>query len=231
MDDLDHKRLAQLESEGRILIGVDRTYARKLYTDVPISTIQRETGESPYFEKLVVWFAFLMSPIAILTSAVLAAYTFHWWAVLIVPVSILWWMGNKADSSRGNTHIWLLTLVMATAVSIHFLRLLPTPWMSGFLLVFVFSLWCDRLLYCASTMFLRLFVLRNQRALQAFGEGIIIRETDLTEFKQKLKMDKFSQNRQKKPNLLISEEERQENSRRIGELLKGEIERLEGESF
>ena len=174
MDNTDHSSLTKLESDGCILIGIDRSYARLLYTDVPIITIQEKTGETPYFEKRVVWFAFLASPFAILISAVLAVYAFHWWAVFIVPVSFLWWMGNKGDSSRGNDTMWLCTLVVVVAAGIHFLSLFPTLWMSGFVLAFTFALWCDRLLYRASSLLLRCFVLRNKKAFQAFSEGITI---------------------------------------------------------
>ena len=37
------------------------------------------------------------------------------------------------------------------------------------------ALWCDRLIYVASTRFLRTQVLRNQRALEVYAEGIVIR--------------------------------------------------------
>jgi hypothetical protein len=70
----------------------------------------------------------------------------------------------------------LPTLVLIVAVSAHFMNLFANPWMSGFVTAFLFALWCDRLLYCASTFFLRAFVLRNQRALEAFREGITIQE-------------------------------------------------------
>ena len=74
------------------------------------------------------------------------------------------------------TSVWFLTFAVILAVSVYFMRLLPTPWISGFVAVFVFAMWCDRILYCASTLFLRAFVLRNRRAFEAFAEGITIRE-------------------------------------------------------
>jgi len=176
MDDAEYKKFVESAYHGRVLIGVDRVFARKVYTDIPISTIWEATGEAPYLEKVVVWFAFLASPLALLTSAVLAVLAFRWWAFLIVPVTFLWWMINRSMSVLGTSRIWFHTLVLIVAASVHFMNLLRNPWMSGFVMAFVFAMWSDRLLYCASTFFLRAFGLRNKRALEAFGEGITIRE-------------------------------------------------------
>lgn len=176
MNDNQYKTLVQSAYDGRLLVGVDKVFARKLYTDVATAAIEEATGEAPYLEKLVVWFAFLASPVAMLCSAALAAVAFHWWALLIVPVAFLCWMFNRSMSVRGGSSIWFLTLAMIALVSVHLMNLMATPWMSGFVALFAFAAWCDRLLYCASTFFLRAFVLRNPRALEAFGEGITIRE-------------------------------------------------------
>jgi len=176
MNDSEYKSLVQAAYDGRLLVGVDRIFARKLYTDVPTSAIEEATGEAPYLEKLIVWFTFLASPIAILTSAVVAVLGFRWLALLVVPVAFLWWMFNRSISARGGSSIWFLTLVLIVTVSFHFMNLLHTPWISGFVAILAFALWCDRLLYYAATFFLRAFVLRNQRALEAFGEGVTIRD-------------------------------------------------------
>jgi len=176
MNCADYETLVRAAYDGRILIGVDRAFARRLYTDVATSAIKEATGEAPYLEKLVVWFAFVTSPLAIFGSAVSAVFAFRWWAILVVPIAFLWWMVNRSMSSRGGASLWFLTLAVIVAVSVHFMKLLSIPWMSGFVAVFTFAMWCDRLLYCAATVFLRAFVLRNQQALEAFGEGIEIRE-------------------------------------------------------
>ena len=90
MNDADYKSFVQSAYDGRILVGVDRVFARQLYTDLATSAIEQATGEAPYLEKLDVWFAFLASPLAVVSSAVLAAFAFRWWALLIVPVAFLW---------------------------------------------------------------------------------------------------------------------------------------------
>jgi len=176
MNDAEYKAFVESAYHGRLFVGVDRVFARKLYTDVPTSAIEEATGETPYLEKLVAWFAFLASPLALLGSAILAAFAFRWWALLIVPVACLWWMFNRSMSVRGGSSIWFLTFAVVAAMSVHIMTVLPSSCMSGFVAAFAFAMWCDRLLYCASTFFLRSFVLRNPRALQAFSEGLTIRE-------------------------------------------------------
>ncbi|HXH24686.1 MAG TPA: hypothetical protein VNI78_05515, partial [Vicinamibacterales bacterium] len=64
MNDAEYTALVQSAYDGRALIGVDRVFARRLYTDVPTSAIENATGEAPYLEKLVVWFAFVAAPVA-----------------------------------------------------------------------------------------------------------------------------------------------------------------------
>ena len=122
------------------------------------------------------WFAFLMAPVAMLSSAAAAAFAFGWWAIVVIPGLLFWWFFNKSMSVRGGSSIWFLTLLMIATAGVNFLDVFPNPWVSGVLVFFAVALWCDRLLYWGSTFFLRAFVLRNRRALEAFGEGITIRE-------------------------------------------------------
>jgi hypothetical protein len=68
---MNHKNLVELEEQGKILIGIDRSMARKFYTDIPLKKIEEETGEAPYFEKIIVWIAFLFGPISLLASIIL----------------------------------------------------------------------------------------------------------------------------------------------------------------
>lgn len=178
MNDAEYKAFVQSASDGHVLIGVDRIFARKLYTGISTSKILKATGETPYVEKLVVWFAYLASPLAMFTSAILAFFTFRWWVLLVVPVMVVGWMFNSVFGRRGSSSIWSLTIVVIAALSVHFLHLLANRWLSGFVATFAFALWCDRLVYCASTFFLRAFILRNQRAFEAFGEGIRVRKAD-----------------------------------------------------
>ena len=40
MDDAEYKEFVESAYHGRVLIGVDRIFARRVYTDIPTSTIQ-----------------------------------------------------------------------------------------------------------------------------------------------------------------------------------------------
>src|SRR5207249_10000082 len=94
MNDAEYEAFVQSACDGRAQIGVDRIYARQVYLEMATSAIEEATGETPYLEKVVVWFAYLASPLAIATSALLTALTFHWWALLLVPVELVAWMLN-----------------------------------------------------------------------------------------------------------------------------------------
>lgn len=176
MNDAEYKAFVESAYDGRVLIGVDRVFARRLYTDLATSRIQEATGEGPYLEKFVVWAAFLAAPISMAGTAVVAAFAFGWWTIVVIPASFVCWLLNKSMSVRAGSTMWFLTLLVVAATGAHFLKVLPSAWVSGFFIFFAMAMWCDRLLYWASTLFLRAFVLRNPRALSAFADGITIRE-------------------------------------------------------
>ncbi len=175
MNEAEYEEFVQAAYDGHVVVGVDRVDAKKLYTEVSLADIEKATGETVYLEKLVVRSAELVSFVAAIGSVGLAALAFGWWAVLITPVALFLWFFNISLSVVGGSRIWVLTLLLIAAVVVHLMKLLPSPWMSGFFAVYFLALWCSRLLYSASTVFLRAFVLRNQRALDAFADGITIR--------------------------------------------------------
>ena len=177
MNATDYKVFVQSVHDGRTLVGIDRIFARKLYTSRATSEIKKATGEAPYLAKLIVWFAFLGGPLAMLSSGVAAVLAFGWWALVITPAAFVWWFLNQSMSSRGDATIRTHSLFLVAAVGVHLAGRLLSPEVSSFLVLFALSLWCSRLLYCTSTFFLRAFVLRNHQALEAFAEGITIRES------------------------------------------------------
>ncbi len=63
MTELEHAEIVRDEDAGHLLIGIDRPVARKFYTDMSISSIEAETGEAPYLEKLLVFTCFIGGPI------------------------------------------------------------------------------------------------------------------------------------------------------------------------
>ncbi len=175
MTDAEYDEFVRARKDGSVLIGVDRAFARDLYLRLPTVEIQRLTGEKPYFEKLVVWFAFLGTFLAMLASIPLLVIAVGWWSLLLIPITLVCWFLNFSLSVRADSSIVFPSILLVAAAVLHFSPLLDRPWLTGYVAVFTFALWCGRLLYCSSTDFLRAFVIRNRQALSAFGNGIRIR--------------------------------------------------------
>jgi len=175
MKDEEHQRLVELEDQGKVLIGVDRIVARRFYTDLPISTIEKETGEAPYLDKLVVWFAFLMGPLALAASLVLAFVAFKWWGLIYLVVCPLIYLAYSSASVRGDSALPGISIIMVAAVCIHFLGPIANSRATGFVSLFLLSLWSVRFLYCSSTFLFRCFVIRNARAFRFLSDRLKIR--------------------------------------------------------
>ena len=97
---MEHSDLVKLESEGKLMIGIDRAFARKFYTDHSIRDIAELTGESPYLEKLIVNMCLFGSPIALITAGSFAIRLFEWWAFLVIPGLGAFWVVTYALSSE-----------------------------------------------------------------------------------------------------------------------------------
>lgn len=173
MTKLEHDELVKQEAAGKLLIGVDRAFARKFYTEFPLKEIRKRTGEAPYFEKGVTFLCWSGSPSALLTTLVMSPFLLGWWSLLTIPLSILVWVGFSTNSSRGSAGLSFPTLILGSSIG---------SWSTG-LLAWRFSLvlfslaiavWLGRLLYVATTVFLRGFALRNHLAFELVQDGITI---------------------------------------------------------
>ena len=176
MTESEYKAFVEQACSGGLMIGIDRAVARKFYTDIPLSKIEEETGEAPYFEKIVVWFAFLSAPVILLASFVLSVFAFRWWAALAIPVSIVIYFIFSGQSSMPRGGMLGISVLLAIAIGSLFIDFITSSVAPWYFITFVFSLWASRLVYFAATAFLRAFVLRNQRAFEFMGENIHIRE-------------------------------------------------------
>lgn len=176
MNEDEYRVFVSQVNSGALLIGVDRAIARKFYTDIPLSKIEEETGEAPYFEKMVVWFAFISAPIALLASFVLSLLAFRWWAVLAIPLSVILYFFFQGQSSMPGRGMLGISILLALSVGTLFTGFFSSKLVPWYLIAVVFALWASRIVYCAATTFLRSFVLRNQRALEFIREHIHVRE-------------------------------------------------------
>ncbi|UZD54952.1 hypothetical protein [Caldimonas aquatica] len=176
MTDEEYQALVARIQSGSLLIGVDRSMARKLYTDVSLSRIEAETGEAPYFEKMVVLGAFVGAPVSLLASFVLAVLAFGWWAALAIPVSIVVYFVVAGASSMPKQGMTGVTVLLFLALLSVYLGWFPSEYIGWYAALFLFALWNARLVYVAATHFVRAFVIRNRRAYEFLAPHIHLRE-------------------------------------------------------
>jgi hypothetical protein len=176
MTDDEHKQLASEFYMGKVLIGLDRSIARKFYTDVPFSHIIEETGEAPYFEKTVVFGAFVGGPLALFVSFILAVLAFHWWAALVIPASIVLYVVFSGASSMPKQGMASVSVLLGLTLLGLYLDWFPSKYVGWYAAVIIFALWNARLVYAAATYFIRAFVVRNRRAYEFLSPHIQIRE-------------------------------------------------------
>jgi len=176
MTDEEYQALVARVQAGSLLIGVDRSTARKLYTDVPLSRIEAETGEAPYFEKMVVLGAFVGGPVSLLASFVMAVLGFGWWAALAIPVSIVVYFVFAGASSMPKQGMAGVSVLLAFALLGFYLNWFPSNYIAWHAVLVLFAFWNARLIYAAATHFIRAFVVRNHRAYEFLAPHIHLRE-------------------------------------------------------
>jgi len=178
MNETEHKELVKLAKAGKILIGVDRVAARKLFTEVPLSKIQEMTGETPYFEKLLIMSTFILGPTALLTSVIVAFIAFGWWGLIPMLFCPVFYLLYQGSSSVGGARLTLITASVVVAGLVHFLDSFNAPWSTGFVAMFLFSLWCARFVYSTATFMYRTFAIRNRKAFEFLSQSISIKHVE-----------------------------------------------------
>ncbi|MDH3280933.1 MAG: hypothetical protein OEQ18_07365 [Gammaproteobacteria bacterium] len=176
MTDDEFQALVAKIHSGTILVGVDRSVARKFYTDVPLGRIEAETGEAPYLEKAVVFGAMIGGPLALLVSFVFAVIAFGWWAALAIPVSILIYVVFSGFSSMPRGGMGVVSVLFGLAALGIYLEWFPSQYAGRYALLVALAFWNARLVYAAATHFIRAFVVRNRRAYELLAEHIHLRE-------------------------------------------------------
>jgi hypothetical protein len=173
---VDHNDFIKLEEQGQLLIGIDRVMARKFYTDIPICEIEEQTGEAPYFEKAIIWFAFLSGPISLISSIFLLIFAIGWWGILGLVLFPVFYVMYSSCSVLGNSRLLGITILLFICVIFNFFANFNYPGITVAISVFIFSLWCVRLLYCSSSFLLRAFVIRNVRAYEWLLDYLVIQQ-------------------------------------------------------
>ena len=176
MTDEEYQALVARIQSGSLLIGVDRSMARKLYTNVSLSRIEAETGEAPYFEKMVVFGAFVGGPVSLLASSVMAVLSLGWWAALAIPVSIVVYVVFAGASSMPKQGMAGVSVFLALALLGLYFDWFPTHYVAWYAVLVLFALWNARLVYAAATHFIYAFAVRNRRAYEFLAPHIHLRE-------------------------------------------------------
>lgn len=87
------EQVVTLEKTGRLIVGIDRVFARRFYTDVSLRSVKEQTGEAPYLEKALVLCSFIGAPVILIVTAAFAISALGWWSLLAIPVGVFLWGG------------------------------------------------------------------------------------------------------------------------------------------
>ena len=170
---MKHDEVVRRFEDRTILLGVDRPGAGKFYTQLGLEKIRELTGEAPYVETMIVWGSYLLAPLFLVGSLVLAAVALHWWTVIAAPLTLLLFLYWWTSSPLANRHSrWSALLLVAAIASVFtsaglFFKL--------WLISAAASLFLIRFTYAAATFLLRCFVVRNSRAYDLWvKQGIVV---------------------------------------------------------
>jgi len=152
--------------------------ARKFYTHIPASLIRKETGESLYFEKITVWLIYLISPVALLASLVLGFMAFGYWGVISLFFCLFIYGLFASASMRAQSRLLDISSFFLVTVAIHIYSGADHYEVTKFACLFIFSLWSIRFAYWLSGWFLKIFVLRNEKAYAYLSKYLIINRLD-----------------------------------------------------
>ena len=174
----EHAKLIELYSQDKCLLGIDRAFSRRFYTDIPLSVIEQNTGERCYFEKGLVMLVFIGGWLAILGTFIFSVIVFKWWSLLLILAGALFWFVYMPMSSRGTARLWPVSIFLAVTIIVYLLDFLRDD-VALVLLTFLLALWCARFVYVGSALFLRAFVVRNFRAFnfvsELAGDNMVVR--------------------------------------------------------
>ncbi len=70
-----------------------------------------------------------------------------------------------------------VSILLALAIASLFTNFFSSQLVPWYAIAVAFAFWAQRLVYCAATILLRAFILRNQRALEFTRNHIVVRET------------------------------------------------------
>lgn len=176
---LSYQELQNLHANDKIAIGIDTSLARKFYTNLSLSEIEKNTGESPKLQKYIIQLANIGNPLFLLGSILFAVFAFNWWALLVVPLFIGIYAFFRSAATMGANMSVINTIIGGVIIGSFFINFLTTmQWITIF--IFLMSLWFANFLYAGSANFLRKFILRNRKCYEWLKSDLIIKNKETT---------------------------------------------------
>ncbi len=169
----DHHKFRTLAESGKILVGIDPAVARKFFTDTSASLVEEQIGEPISTERIIVKAALFAGPIALLVSFYYAVVSFGWWAIAVIPVSVILWGSHAGRASIGRPRLWWMTMLLA---GLTWLMISDPSSHYRWLVAIIGAMYLDRVKYRAAVIFLHALVVRNEKAYELLAETLILRE-------------------------------------------------------
>lgn len=171
---LEFHALVSAWKAGRVAIAVDRIYARRLFTETPISVFEKLIGASPALEVTVVLGLLWASFISLGLSRLLMLMAAREWSLLAIPGMCVVYALQLTMGAQGRSTMWPYAILVGAAIWAHATRYWGNPLLSWSVVTYTSAMWFNRCMYSAATAFLRMLVLENWRAKEAFAKGIHI---------------------------------------------------------
>lgn len=172
MTEEEHRAILQDASTAWLLF-VDRAGAREFFGSIDCTAIRDAIGEPLHFERAVVTGGFLLAHLLLYTSVVLAAWSFGWWSMLVIPLSVLVWMGCVGRSTSGGSAMGFGALLLGSVAILWLWGALSLPlglWalsISGAICLVGFT-------YAAAAIFVKSLVVRNWRACDLLLDRVVM---------------------------------------------------------
>jgi hypothetical protein len=170
------QELIAQEAAGAVRIGVDRTVARRFFTEASLARIHERTGDSPTAQKIFVLSLWAVSAASLVASLIMSFMAFSWWAIAAAVICPVVFFGFMSASSSGRAGQLGISIVLIASLAVVVIAALPQK-AAYFILLFVLSLWCIRLVYVSSTKFYRMYALRSPQHFELLAPGIDVRSS------------------------------------------------------
>lgn len=174
--DLNYKSFINQAERNEILVGVEPALARRFFTNTDRLAIQKEIGDSLLIERFFVKAVWILEFLFFLAGVIMSIFALKWYSIVaIVFMSVaLFILGGKASIGKQKINGAIILLIIFLILAYFFrdnnifmilwLVLLPFPYLFA------------RLTYKLATIFLRLLVIRNEKAFNLlYNKAVFIK--------------------------------------------------------